>query len=183
MPAATSPSPLPSTTGTMTASASASASASATAAATRHARAFARWAVEPTAAVVPLIRSRVRAVLDDWPVTAEIADVLLLAVSELTGNVVLHAAATRRMRVGVTLRAGWLHLEVTDGAPAPHRPPLPRTTTDPDAETGRGLLIIQLMAAEAGGELTFTAGEFGSRAKVRVPARVRARTPARTSAV
>ncbi|MFD7027534.1 ATP-binding protein [Streptomyces sp. NPDC059917] len=141
------------------------------ASATHHVRAFARWAADPTAAVVPLIRSRVRAVLGGWPIAAEIADVLLLAVSELTGNVVLHAAATRRMRVGVTLRAGWLHLEVTDGAPVRPRPPLPRTEADPDAETGRGLLIIQLMAAEVGGELTFAAGEFGHRVKVRVPAR------------
>ncbi|MET3984643.1 ATP-binding protein [Streptomyces sp. PvR034] len=157
--AATSPTPPPVTTTTATPSAA------------HQVRAYARWAVAPTAAVVPLIRSRLRAVLDGWPVTAEIADVLLLAVSELTGNVILHAAATRRMRVGVTLRAGWLRLEVTDGAPTPPRPPLPRTEADPDAETGRGLLIVQLMAAEAGGELTFTAGEFGNRAKVRVPAR------------
>ncbi|WP_330328776.1 ATP-binding protein [Streptomyces sp. NBC_00536] len=140
-------------------------------------RAFARWTAEPTAAAVPLIRSRVRAVLDGWRVTAGIADVLLLAVSELTGNVVLHAASTRRMRVGVTLRAGWLHLEVTDGALAPPRLPSPRTTPptllaeiDPDAETGRGLLMVELMAAETGGELTFAAGEFGNRVGVRVPA-------------
>lgn len=133
-------------------------------------RACARWAAEPTAAAVPLIRSRVRAALDGWRVTPDIADVLLLAVSELTGNVVLHAPAASRMRVGITLRGGWLLLDVTDSAPSPTRLPHPRAGIEADAESGRGLLIVGLMAAEVGGELAFSAAEFGTSVQVRVPA-------------
>ncbi|MCJ0869822.1 ATP-binding protein [Streptomyces sp. AP-93] len=134
------------------------------------ARDFGHWAAEPTAATVPLIRSRVRSVLDGWEVSAGIADVLLLAVSELVGNVVLHAADARRLRVGVSLRGGWLQLEVADGASALPRLPHPRGEVDPDAEDGRGLLIVHLMATELGGHLSVQAEEFGKSVRVRVPA-------------
>lgn len=133
-------------------------------------RGFDHWAAEPTAATVPLIRSRVRSVLDGWEIAAEIADVLLLAVSELVGNVVLHAADAGRLRVGISLRGGWLQLEVTDGASSLPRLPHPRAEVDPDAEDGRGLLIVHLMATEAGGQLSFKAAEFGKSVRVRVPA-------------
>ncbi|MET9853620.1 ATP-binding protein [Streptomyces sp. NPDC006450] len=133
------------------------------------ARGFDHWAAEPTAATVPLIRSRVRSVLDGWEVSAEIAAVLLLAVSELVGNVVLHAADAGRLRVGISLRGGWLQLEVTDGACALPRLPHPRGEVDPDAENGRGLLLVHLMATEAGGQLSVQADEFGKAVRVRVP--------------
>lgn len=133
-------------------------------------RGFARWATTPTAATVPLVRSRVRRLLEGWQVTGDIADVLLLAVSELVGNVVLHTAATGRMRVGITLRGGWLQLEVSDGAASLPRLPHPRAEADQDAEDGRGLLLVQLLTAETGGELTVTAREFGKSVRVRVPA-------------
>lgn len=133
------------------------------------ARGFDHWAAEPTAATVPLIRSRVRTVLEGWQIAAEIADVLLLAVSELVGNVVLHAAVGR-MRVGVSLRGGWIQLEVADEAASLPRLPHPRGQVDPDAEDGRGLLIVQLMAAESGGELSVRADAFGKSVRVRVPA-------------
>lgn len=130
---------------------------------------FDHWAAEPTAATVPLIRSRVRSVLDGWEVSAEIADVLLLAVSELVGNVVLHAADAGRLRVGISLRGGWLQLEVTDGATSLPRLPHPRGEVDPDAEDGRGLLIVHLMTVEVGGQLSVQADEFGKSVRVRVP--------------
>lgn len=116
------------------------------------------------------MRSRVRAVLDGWRITAEIAEVLLLAVSELVGNVVLHTSDARRMRVGMSLRGGWVQLDVTDGANPLPRLPHPRTEPDPDAESGRGLLIVQLLAAEIGGQLSVMAVEFGKSVRVRVPA-------------
>ncbi|MFE4635802.1 ATP-binding protein [Streptomyces sp. NPDC056773] len=142
----------------------------ATAPAASRARGFGRWAAEPTAATVPLIRSRVRSVLDGWEVSAEIADVLLLAVSELVGNVVLHAADAGRLRVGISLRSGWLQLEVTDGSPALPRLPHQRAEVDPDAEDGRGLLIVHLMATGAGGRLSVGVDGFGKSVRVRVPA-------------
>ncbi|MFD9301998.1 ATP-binding protein [Streptomyces sp. NPDC060048] len=133
-------------------------------------RGFGHWAAEPTAAAVPLLRSRVRTTLAGWRIAAEIADVLLLAVSELVGNVVVHAADAGRLRVAISLRAGWLQLEVADGAAALPRLPHPRSEVDPDAEDGRGLLIVQLMAAESGGRLSVEADEFGKCVRVRVPA-------------
>ncbi|MFD9337116.1 ATP-binding protein [Streptomyces sp. NPDC060028] len=134
-------------------------------------RGFARWTAEPTAATVPLLRARVRALLEGWEVAADTADVLLLAVSELVANVVLHAAAAPgRMRVSARLGGGWLQLEVADRAPGLPRLPDPAAEVDPDDEHGRGLLIVQLLAAEAGGRLTVTADRFGTAVRVRVPA-------------
>jgi serine/threonine-protein kinase RsbW len=125
---------------------------------------------EPTAATVPLLRGRVRALLDGWRVAADVADAFLLAVSELVGNVVQHAAAaTGRMRVGVSCGGGWLCLEVADGASASPRLPDPAVEVDPDAEGGRGLLLVQLMAAEVGGELLVLVHELGKSVRVRVP--------------
>ncbi|WP_051696297.1 ATP-binding protein [Streptomyces sp. NRRL S-244] len=133
-------------------------------------RGSAHWVAEPAPAAVPLLRTRVRAVLAGWPVSAEVADVLLLAVSELAGNVVQHAAAGGRMRVGLAFDGGWLRLEVADQVVRPPRPPRLAEEVDPDAESGRGLLIVQLLAAEAGGELSFSAGEFGTTVRVFLPA-------------
>lgn len=134
------------------------------------ARVFVHWVDSPTAASVPLVRGRVRAALEGWLIAADLADTLLLAVSELVGNVVRHAAATTgRMCVGVSCGEGWLRLEVADGVAALPRLPDPAAEADPDAESGRGLLLVQLMAAEAGGELAVLAHEFGKSVRVRIP--------------
>ncbi|MFE5540056.1 ATP-binding protein [Streptomyces sp. NPDC056492] len=132
-------------------------------------RGFAHWVARPTPAAVPVLRARVRAVLAGWPVSAEVADVLLLAVSELAGNVVQHAAAGGRMRVGLAFDGGRLRLEVADQGGRPPLLPDPAAEVDPDAESGRGLLIVQLLAAEAGGELHVVANEFGTAVRVFLP--------------
>ncbi|MET9610651.1 ATP-binding protein [Streptomyces sp. NPDC006512] len=130
---------------------------------------FVHWVTDPVAATVPQVRARVRDALDDWRVPGELADVLLLAVSELVGNVVRHAAAGR-MRVGVTRGGGWIRLEVADQGAGLPRLPLPRAEADLESEYGRGLLIVQLLAAESGGELSVVAGESGKSVRLRVPA-------------
>ncbi|MER7953786.1 ATP-binding protein [Streptomyces sp. NPDC096030] len=137
---------------------------------TRPTQAFVRWIPGPTAATVPLVRSRVRALLEGWRITSDVTDTFLLAVSELVGNVVRHAAAaTDRMRVTVSRGEGWLRLEVADGDAA-GAPRLPEPTdVDPDSESGRGLLLIQLMTAEAGGELSFLMHDLGKCVRVRLP--------------
>ncbi|MCY0938899.1 ATP-binding protein [Streptomyces sp. H34-S4] len=140
------------------------------ASASPRARGFGHWAARPTAATVPAMRSRVRSTLDGWQIAGDIADILLLAVSELVANVVLHAADPGRLRVGVSLRGGWLQLDVADGASSLPRLPRPGAVVDPGAEDGRGLLIVQLMAAESGGRLSVRADEFGKSVSVRVPA-------------
>ncbi|MFF4294459.1 ATP-binding protein [Streptomyces vinaceus] len=134
------------------------------------ARTFAHWAAEPVPAAVPILRARVRSVLAGWPVSAEVVDVLLLAVSELAGNVVQHAAAGGRMRVGLAFDGGRLRLEVADQGLRPPRLPDPAEEIDPGAEGGRGLLIVQLLVAEAGGELSVVTSEFGTAVRVLLPA-------------
>ncbi|MFB0629329.1 ATP-binding protein [Streptomyces sp. AB3(2024)] len=132
---------------------------------------FVHSVAAPTAASVPLVRGRVRAVLEGWRIAADLADTLLLAVSELVGNVVRHAAGeTGRMYVRLACDRGWLRLEVADGATALPRLPGPAAAVTRDAEGGRGLLLVQRLAAEAGGELAVTADEFGKSVRVRVPA-------------
>ncbi|MFJ6795154.1 ATP-binding protein [Streptomyces sp. NPDC091268] len=133
-------------------------------------RCFARWTAEPTAATVPLLRNRLRVLLEGWEVAAETVDVMLLAASELLANVVVHAtAAPGPMRLGVRLGGGWLHLEVADRAPGLPRLPDPAAEVDCDAESGRGLLLVHLLAAEAGGRLSVVADPSGTSVRVRVP--------------
>ncbi|MER6318968.1 ATP-binding protein [Streptomyces sp. NPDC001581] len=132
-------------------------------------RSFVHWVADPVAASVPQVRARVRATLEGWRVPCGAADVLLLAVSELVGNVVRHAGAGR-MRVGVAVGGGWLRLEVADRGAGLPRLPAPRAEIDPDSEDGRGLLIVQLMTAELGGELSLMVHEFGKSVRVRIPA-------------
>ncbi|MCP3818484.1 ATP-binding protein [Streptomyces sp. A3M-1-3] len=129
---------------------------------------FVRWALSPTVATVPQVRARLRAVLEGWRVTPDVADVLLLAVSELASNAVQHAGdVTERLRVAVTLDGGQLQLEVDDGDPsllcaAPE--------VDPDAESGRGLMIVNLLVIEAGGALAVLPHDHGKTVRVRLPA-------------
>ncbi|MFJ5548752.1 ATP-binding protein [Streptomyces sp. NPDC093225] len=132
---------------------------------------------------MPLLRARVGATLDAWGVPGDLAHTLLLAVAELAGNAVRHAApATDRLRVTVAIGGGRLRVEVEDGDPtlppmARPTPPgtLPDTGPDvgvearPDAESGRGLLIVGLLVAEACGRLTAHTQPFGKRLRVCVP--------------
>ncbi|MBT2489899.1 ATP-binding protein [Streptomyces sp. ISL-96] len=131
----------------------------------RHA--FTHWSFSPTAATVPLIRARVRAVLEAWRISVDLSDALLLAVSELATNVVRHAASvTDRLRVTVTCGGGWLRVDVADGDPSlPHVGP-----ANLEAEGGRGLAIVGFLVAEAGGEVSVVADRFGKTVRVCLPA-------------
>ncbi|MCX5307903.1 MULTISPECIES: ATP-binding protein [Streptomyces] len=133
-------------------------------------RSYVHWVADPVAASVPQVRSRVRATLDGWRVPAEVVDALLLAVSELVGNVVRHAGGgAGRMRVAVSAGGGWMRLEVADRGAGLPRLPSPRAEVDPESESGRGLLMVQLLTAELGGELSLVVHEFGKSVQVRVP--------------
>ncbi|MFE7181336.1 ATP-binding protein [Streptomyces erythrochromogenes] len=131
-------------------------------------RRFVHWVADPDVTSVPQVRARVRATLEAWAIPLDAAGVLLLAVSELVGNVVRHAGAGR-MRVAVASGAGWLRLDVADQGAGLPRLPAPRAEADPESESGRGLLIVQLMAAELGGELSVVARDFGKSVRVRIP--------------
>ncbi|MFD9729946.1 ATP-binding protein [Streptomyces sp. NPDC059072] len=132
-------------------------------------RSFVHWVSDPVAAHVPQVRGRVRAVLEGWTVPADTADALLLAVSELVGNVVRHSGAGR-MRIGLSCGGGWFRLEVADQGATLPRLPSPRVEPDPESEDGRGLLLVQLLTAELGGGLTVTADATGKSVRVRIPA-------------
>ncbi|MFE3558154.1 ATP-binding protein [Streptomyces sp. NPDC059193] len=132
-------------------------------------RSVTHWVTDPLPAAVPQVRARVRAVLDGWRIPLDESDALLLAVSELVGNVVRHVGAGR-MRVAVASGGGWLRLEVADQGASLPRLPSPRAAFDADTENGRGLLMVQLMVAGLGGELAVVADEFGKSVHVRIPA-------------
>ncbi|MFE1883083.1 ATP-binding protein [Streptomyces diastatochromogenes] len=103
----------------------------------------------PVAGAVPAVRRRVRAVLADWQVSAEIVEDALLMVSELVTNAIVHALPPARLRlswVRVDERCT-LRVEVTDTGPA--FPGQPRVGIDPD-EHGRGEAIVRALASRHG---------------------------------
>ena len=89
-------------------------------------------------------RRTTRGALTRWHLRGLCAPVVL-AVSELVGNAVRHG----RPPVGMTLRrrGDSVRLEVHDAAPAPSSPPTP---PGEDAESGRGLLIVDAVATASG---------------------------------
>lgn len=89
-------------------------------------------------------RRTTRGALTRWHLPGLCAPVVL-AVSELVGNAVRHG----RPPVGMTLRRrdGSVRLEVRDSAPAPRHPP---EAPAEDAESGRGLLIVDAVATASG---------------------------------
>jgi anti-sigma regulatory factor (Ser/Thr protein kinase) len=103
-----------------------------------------------TPGAVSGVRRRIRAVLADWNLAAEIAEDVLLVVSELLTNAVVHALppatlrlSRRQVGMGRTVR-----VEVTDMGPA-SAADLPAPAPDPD-EHGRGLAIVTALAARCG---------------------------------
>ncbi len=99
---------------------------------------------------VPQVRHAVRELLHRQavPVHAGTADGLLLIVSELVTNAVTHAAVlSPRITVEIAVDAGWIKVGVGDGHPF-HPKAL---ESDHTSIGGRGLLLVEAIAAEAGG--------------------------------
>lgn len=77
---------------------------------------------------VPTARQHTRKVLADWDVTGELADSVILLVSELVANAVLHCQVSyAQVEVTLTLDGPELALEVSD----PDRDGSPGSTTSP----------------------------------------------------
>ncbi|MFD8609132.1 ATP-binding protein [Streptomyces sp. NPDC059631] len=98
---------------------------------------------------VSAVRRRVHRLLGGWNLPAEAADDVLLVVSELVTNALVHArppATLRLWRVPVDGH-GAVHVEVSDLGPA--APPTPGSAPDPD-EHGRGLGIVTALSARCG---------------------------------
>ena len=81
---------------------------------------------------------------DLWRLDREMTDTALLLVSELVTNAIRHG--TPPVRLSLQLDRDRLRVEVTDSSPA-----LPELTRpDPEQIGGRGLQIVQLLAARWG---------------------------------
>lgn len=96
---------------------------------------------------VRLAREFTREALTDWAV-ADRSDDVLLCVSELATNAVLHGVPPGRgFRLQLALdTAGVVRIEVHDSGPGEVRPPDP----DTEAEDGRGLLLVAALADKWG---------------------------------
>ncbi|MFF1509695.1 ATP-binding protein [Streptomyces sp. NPDC058326] len=107
-------------------------------------------------ASVPTARRYVADVLTGWGLdgAAETADSIRLIVSELATNAVLHTLGlSPTFTVDVRLeREERLHIGVTDSHPRRPR----RLPAAVQQDNGRGLVIIRVLAAEAGGRLSVT---------------------------
>lgn len=83
--------------------------------------------------------------LSEWHIRQETCDVVVLLVSELVTNAILHAGLT----FGLELKQvddNKLRIEVRDPSPAPVQPR--HFTTD--AGTGRGFMLIEALAIDWG---------------------------------
>jgi anti-sigma regulatory factor (Ser/Thr protein kinase) len=91
-------------------------------------------------------RHAVTEVLDGWGCAADTREDLLLVVSELVTNAVVHGAEP--IRVTMMRAPERVRVEVTDGAAgaSPHGNPRPPA----DAETGRGLSVVTRLAVAWG---------------------------------
>ena len=105
-------------------------------------------AVDVAFASDPVFVSRARritrALLGLWNVNGELAETIVLAVSELVTNAVEHGTGD----VGLRLRChdGELRIEVTDGNPTPAELRL----AGDDETSGRGLFLVAVLSREWG---------------------------------
>ncbi|MFE7230058.1 ATP-binding protein [Streptomyces sp. NPDC002405] len=100
------------------------------------------------------IRRIVRSCLGDWDL-AGLTDAVELAVTELVANVVRHVP-DRRCTVLVLRQTEGVRVEVTDGSP--QLPALP-SDLSPEAEGGRGLLLVDAVTDKWGVEPRGGAGK------------------------
>ncbi|MER5962235.1 ATP-binding protein [Streptomyces sp. NPDC002057] len=114
-------------------------------------------------ASVPTARRFVAEVLAGWGLddAADLADSIRLVVSELATNAVLHTLGqSPTFTVEVRLeREERLHIGVTDSHPRRPR----RLPAAVQQDNGRGMVIIRVLAAEAGGRLSVTPTEDGGK--------------------
>src|SRR5437879_3988730 len=91
------------------------------------------------------IRRIVRSLLDDWEL-AGLTDAVEPGVTELVANVVRHVPA-RRCALLVLREAAGVRVEVTDGSP---QPPAVPADLSPEAEGGRGLVLLDAVVDKWG---------------------------------
>ncbi|GAU65643.1 hypothetical protein SSP35_02_00090 [Streptomyces sp. NBRC 110611] len=110
-----------------------------------------RFTTPAREASVPQARHAVRDLLDEEcvPVAADVLDALLLIVSELVTNAVRHAALlSPQITVQVIIGADRLRVAVEDDHPC-----CPKALEADEGDVGgRGLWLVKMLTAEAGGE-------------------------------
>jgi anti-sigma regulatory factor (Ser/Thr protein kinase) len=107
-----------------------------------------RLDLDARAEATPWARHHVRDVLSAWQVADEQIDMTELAVCELVSNAVRHAApGAPEVRVTLTLRHDDTQL-IAEVADPDNRPPIAETEASDDAESGRGLFILEAISKE-----------------------------------
>nr|WP_275935733.1 ATP-binding protein [Streptomyces abyssalis] len=87
----------------------------------------------------------------DHPPASDLSCCVALLVGELTANAVSHGRVPGRdfrLRLSHAPEAGTVRIEVADANPEP--PPARPVVPDPDEESGRGLLLVDILAARWG---------------------------------
>jgi two-component sensor histidine kinase len=92
--------------------------------------------------------------MEEWgyPPASDVSCTVALVVGELTANAVQHGSLPGRdfgLRLVLDEVAGLVHVEVADAAAA-RRPPAAPPSSYPDGESGRGLLLVDVLAARWG---------------------------------
>ncbi|MFD7908446.1 ATP-binding protein, partial [Kitasatospora sp. NPDC059747] len=103
------------------------------------------WGVPPGVDSVPPARRLVMAIVREWgvPLSPDDLQEVELCASELIANALLHTRS--RCTVAIRWRAGRLRVEVID-----RRPDLPRPERCTESTSGRGLLLVETLAAAWG---------------------------------
>lgn len=90
--------------------------------------------------------------MEGWGCDEDVVDTVLLLLSEVVSNAILHART--ELEVGLAVRSGVVRVEVVDGAAMPiHRRP-----SGPDDQSGRGSSLIETLS-EAWGTDRMTTGK------------------------
>ncbi len=98
-----------------------------------------QWRFPPASRSVPEARRRVSATLADWGLDG-LADTVVLLVSEIVTNAVLHARTD--LTVSVSEEGTGVRVSVADGSPLP--PALRRHSAT--STTGRGIQLLDMLA-------------------------------------
>ena len=114
-----------------------------------------RFPLIPGPAAASVARAHLRAAISSWRLPVDM-DVAVLLVSELVANAIIHGDEGARILAAVTMRVrcsgGELRVEVHDRS---RNIPVPASLEVPDdSETGRGLMLVDTLAAEWGYYLT-----------------------------
>jgi anti-sigma regulatory factor (Ser/Thr protein kinase) len=75
---------------------------------------------------------------------ADVSDIVVLLTSEVVTNAIRHAGSP--CRIDLQVDDDVVRVQVTDGSPAPVRP----RRVPPDAESGRGLYLLDVLALDWG---------------------------------